>query len=184
MFNYTSRPANIRKLNKICKAFIAEIVPDCERCDNPDIYYHKVSADKGFSIEADEEFEIIMTYSYEGIANNLMCTQAFNRFVHNKWNYTRGFAGITLTILHEMGHWATYPTLSKKFNRAEALVDMYIECDKRNFSWYELQMYYMTHFEDERKATKWGMNWLADAEHRKIAKAFEKAFFKCWRGEE
>ena len=184
MFDYTSRPANIRKLNAICKAFIAEIVPACERCENPDIYYYRVSVDEGFGIHADEDFEVNMQYNYPSISNNLLCTKAFNHFVYDNWKYTRGFAGITLTILHEMGHWATYPLLSKGYNRAEALADMYLECEKKNFSGYELQMYYMTHFEDERRATEWGMNWLADAQNRKTAKAFEKAFFKCWKGEE
>jgi O-antigen/teichoic acid export membrane protein len=34
---------------------------------------------------------------------------------------------------------------------------------------------------DEMSATDWAVEWLQDAEHRRIAKAFEKKFFACFK---
>lgn len=73
----------------------------------------------------------------------------------------RGFADVTLSILHEIGH---------HFHREE-----YIFCD---YDEYE-NAYGVDHFKlpCEMVATDWAIEWLQDPEHRKQAKAFEREYF-------
>lgn len=77
----------------------------------------------------------------------------------------RGFANVTISILHEIGH---------HFNREE-----YIFCD---YDEYE-NAYGFDHFKlpCEIVATNWAIEWLQDPENRKIAKAFEREFFTAVR---
>lgn len=179
MFDYTSKPANVRRLNKICKAFIAEIAKDTRAYDDVEISF--VRDKEGFAIHADGD-DIDMLYDYRALDHTLECNKAFDNYVHNRWRYTKGFADVTLAILHEMGHYATAYSL-RKYDRAKELVKLYEKASLNNWSWYEIQTYYTTQMKDERKATEWGMNWLGNPQNRKTAKAFEKAFFKCWKGE-
>lgn len=71
----------------------------------------------------------------------------------------RGFANVTITILHEVGH---------HFNREIAIfADKLVgDCMDEHL-----------HLPHEVAATEWAIQWLQDSEHRKIAKAFEKEFF-------
>ena len=73
----------------------------------------------------------------------------------------RGFADVTLSILHELGH---------HFNREE-----YLECDPEEYE----NAYDEEHFKlpCEMVATNWAIKWLQDAQHRKMAKHFEKQYF-------
>lgn len=76
----------------------------------------------------------------------------------------RGFANVTISILHEIGHWITQ-----------------WDVDWEKY-WEEAE--YMTgelHFliEAEWIATNWAIAWLQNPEHRKQAKAFERRFFSC-----
>ena len=77
----------------------------------------------------------------------------------------RGFADVTLSILHEIGH---------HFHREE-----YIFCD---YDEYE-NAYGTDHFKlhCEMVATDWAIEWLQDPEHRRQAKAFERAYSKARR---
>lgn len=90
----------------------------------------------------------------------------------------RGFADITLVLLHELGHVATRN-------------DTYVEEDgeeyDREFALMMLGLFPQEvarecYFDlpDERGATEWAINWLSNPEHRKMAKAFEKKFFSCF----
>ena len=77
----------------------------------------------------------------------------------------RGFANVTISILHEIGH---------HFHREE-----YIFCD---YDEYENATDF-DHFKlpCEMVATDWAIEWLQDPFHRKIAKAFEHEFFGAVR---
>ena len=73
----------------------------------------------------------------------------------------RGFADVTLSILHEVGH---------HFNR-----EAYIFCDPKEYN----NAKGVDHFKlpCEMVATDWAIQWLQNAQNRKIAKAFERAYF-------
>ena len=73
----------------------------------------------------------------------------------------KGFADVTISILHEVGHYFTKEYLTLEY---------YAEADNVSSNDY-------FNIEAEYKATQWAIEWLQDAEHRKIAKAFEKEYF-------
>lgn len=87
----------------------------------------------------------------------------------------RGFATITLILLHEIGH-AYHPRSSfENYDKEKAMEEIYEIANTQ----VERQKLYMK-LPDEYAATEWAIDWLKDPEHRKIAKRFEKQFFECY----
>ena len=80
----------------------------------------------------------------------------------NRCPCAREFTDITITLLHEAGHWMT---------RLEVDWEQYYQ-DRQD-------AYGMDYFrlEAEMKATDWAIMWLEDSEHREQAKKFERAYF-------
>lgn len=91
-------------------------------------------------------------------------TQFRNDFI-KRCPMARGFANVTLTILHEIGH---------HFNR-----EIYLFYDDSNHVPIWVDGFDITHYSlpYEIAATDWAIKWLKNAEHRKLAKAFEKEYF-------
>lgn len=85
----------------------------------------------------------------------------------------RGFASITLTILHEVGHLNS----QQEFDGYDR--ELELKRIRENFPREQVNFEYFK-LPDEREATEWAINWLKDAENRKKAKAFEKKFFACF----
>jgi hypothetical protein len=73
----------------------------------------------------------------------------------------KGFSDVTLTILHEFGHW---------FNRNVMNIVVYDAMVQDETANYFTNPY-------EVLATQWAICWLLCPANRKIAKAFEKHFF-------
>ena len=73
----------------------------------------------------------------------------------------QGFASVTLSILHEIGH---------HFHREE-----YIFSDPREYNAATGHWHFL--LPCEIVATDWAIEWLQDPEHRKVAKQFERNFF-------
>lgn len=74
----------------------------------------------------------------------------------------QGFANVTLSILHEVGHWMT---------RYDIDWDEYF-AEQENV--YGLDYF---NLKAERVATDWAIAWLSDPENRRVAKAFEVEYF-------
>lgn len=74
----------------------------------------------------------------------------------------RGFANVTISILHELGHWMTASEVNWEEYFAEQ--DNVFGQDYFNLT-------------AERLATDWAINWLQNPTNRKIAKAFEVEYF-------
>lgn len=87
----------------------------------------------------------------------------FRRDFIARYAPARGFSNTTLSILHEIGHYRT---------RQE--IDDWQDYKKRQRV--KTQKEYMM-LESERRATDWAIQWLYSAEHRRLAKQFEKEFF-------
>ena len=103
----------------------------------------------------------------------------FRRDFISRYNPARGFADITLSLLHEIGHNEVLNLLPEDFDKYEELEKFYkiYEDDDEvtlNHAYFELT--------DEKLATDWAISWLMNKENRKIAKDFEKRFFEAWRG--
>ena len=73
----------------------------------------------------------------------------------------RGFSNVTISILHEIGHYYTQEYITLEY---------YAEVDNTfGEAYYDI--------EGERVATDWAIQWLQDSDHRKMAKRFEKEYF-------
>ena len=86
----------------------------------------------------------------------------------------RGFASITITILHEIGHMNAQQDF-EGYNRIEAIREL-----KNNFSRETINFEYFK-LPDEKSATDWAIEWLSHPENRRKAKEFEKKFFACFK---
>ena len=75
----------------------------------------------------------------------------------------QGFSNVTLTLLHEFGHWATRYVLD------------IVEYSKMNEKAYTMTAYMNIPW--EHLATEWAICWLYSPVNRKIAKEFEKNYF-------
>lgn len=76
----------------------------------------------------------------------------------------QGFAHITLTLLHECGHWATRSVFDV-IEYHKAVQNAYCQTMYMDIPW-------------ERLATEWAICWLQCPENRKVAKAFEHNYFR------
>ncbi len=99
----------------------------------------------------------------------------FRKDFEKRCQIGKGFADITISILHEMGHTVTQKDLPEDYNRFIALKRVYQEgiTDTEKNSRYFSML-------DETFATNWAIKWLQNPENRKIAKTFEKKFFACF----
>ena len=86
----------------------------------------------------------------------------------------RGFASITITILHEIGHMNAQQNF-EGYNRIEAIKEL-----KNNFPRETINFEYFK-LPDEKAATDWAIEWLSHPENRRKAKEFEKKFFACFK---
>lgn len=105
-------------------------------------------------------------------------TKVFRNYWTNKCPMLKGFADITLALLHELGHFETTEEIRPLFSHAQRYATMY-ENHKKYKDIVSLNHAYFA-MPDEKAATEWVIKWLSDADNRKIAKAFEKNFFKCF----
>ena len=92
------------------------------------------------------------------------------RDMEKRASYMRGFARVTKNLLHEIGHVATAIDVWERYGLAN-VQRKHMQC-RGNAEYVTLP--------DEYAATQWAIDWLADTNNRKKAKAFEKEFFKCF----
>lgn len=141
-------------------------------------------------MEEDNQFATLMaTLPLDSIRiyfnyNELMRTSHyyFRKNFHLKVDYTKGFAAVTLSLLHEIGHQKnvkSFPNqLQERIKKLDKITKQYQE---NKITEEELQFSYFS-FPEEVMATQWAIDWLAIKENRQKAKEFEKKFFKAWRG--
>jgi hypothetical protein len=106
----------------------------------------------------------------------------FRNYWGDVWSPFKGFANITQTLLHELGHLETDAEMREiyTFEKRNHDIDKLQEAvEAGRMTEAEHDIAYFT-LPDEAKATEWAIEWLKDKRHRQIAKAFEKEFFKCF----
>lgn len=87
----------------------------------------------------------------------------FRKDFVNRCKMAQGFSHVTLTLLHECGHWATRSVINiAEYCRLRAKVNS--EEEYLAIPW-------------ERLATEWAICWLNSPANRKVAKQFEKNYF-------
>ena len=127
-----------------------------------------------------EEDESIIHIGYErAIVTNPYIRDYFTADFRRRCSIAKGFSGVTLILLHELGHFITEEKCKEDnpdYDRGMAIFEA--QCKAKTEK--ELNEKYYFRLPDETYATEWAIEWLKDAEHRKIAKAFEKKFFECF----
>lgn len=130
--------------------------------------------------EFQEENESVLHFCY---SQKLLRTpyekSYFETDFRRRFPTAKGFMGITITLLHELGHFETDEKCydeNPNYNRLASLTDARAKAKSLE----DLNFNYYFKLPDERYATEWAIEWLKDAEHRKIAKAFEKKFLECF----
>lgn len=127
----------------------------------------------------DADSNVVISYNFE----ELFCegSKEFRQNFVSRCPIAKGFADITITLLHELGHAATnFDEDVLNFDRATALKNLretwaatHSENERGiNFEYFKLL--------DETAATNWAIEWFNNANNRKIAKTFEKKFFSCF----
>ena len=86
-------------------------------------------------------------------------------------SYAKGFAQITRILLHEFGHQMTYDKIIALYGE-DTMDDLYKVAGSNNARYLCVPAEFV--------ATKWALDWLADPEHRKIAREFERKFWACF----
>ena len=90
----------------------------------------------------------------------------------------KGFADVTIALLHELGHLHTQDDVLLSGYSTQ---DKNRDCDEITKTVQDLKDANQRYFslKDEMTATMWAIDWLHNAKNRKMAKAFEKKFFAC-----
>lgn len=89
-------------------------------------------------------------------------------------SYMKGFSQAVRILLHELGHVMTQERVIEEYGE-ETIAEMRMRNhnnNKGNRGYVRLP--------DEYAATQWAIDWLADPDHRKIARDFEKKFWTCF----
>ena len=133
-----------------------------------------VKREKGFAVCPYEKEDAEFHFFYN--LDELYCKghRQFAQDFFSRCPMGRGFASVTITILHEIGHMNAQQEF-EGYNRAQAIQEL-----EKNFPLETINFEYFK-LPDEKAATDWAIEWLQDAEHRRIAKAFEKKFFACFK---
>lgn len=129
---------------------------------------------KGFSAYINDKENHIFRIGYKIEELYSEGSKQFARDFYQRCPSGRGFASITLALLHELGHFYTCDNDFGDYNREQELVWIN-ELPPQ----YVNKVYFL--LPDEVAATDWAIKWLSDPENRKIAKAFEKQFFTCFK---
>lgn len=119
--------------------------------------------------EPTEFFEIGYNFDSLGGKGN----KQFREHFVNLCPMGKGFASVTLSLLHELGHFSTNQEI-KGYDRELELKFLHKTMPREvvNYAYFMLP--------DEMAATLWAIEWLKNKENRKLAKAFEKKFFACF----
>ena len=157
--------------------------------ENPDEWFERFSN----AVEEEIPSQVKMTYREDGFAvcpiekddpefhffYNLdeLYSRGHKQFAQDffaRCPMGRGFASITITILHEIGHMNAQQDF-EGYNRVEAIRKL-----KNNFPRETINFEYFK-LPDEKAATDWAIEWLSHPENRRKAKKFEKKFFACFK---
>ena len=174
----TKRCKHPRKAKKIMAEFV-NAISDLYNEDDEKIEI-VLKEDEHFyagAVEHPAEWdELEIFYNFNDL--NDVTAKMFRAYWTAKVPMLKGFANVTLTLLHELGHLETNEAIRKEYPLAmryftEQLIDEICTDDvDRNFKYFSMT--------DETVATEWGITWLSNPQNRKFAKAFEKKFFKCF----
>lgn len=181
-FNYNSKCAQPRKCSKLMKDFLtaaSDLVEEVELNDDVLEVKRFVSLTKGrYGFRAYlGAHEVKIEYDFSKMSE--IGSREFRRNIVMRDESMKGFSNVTLSLLHELGHFATEDAVPVGYNRFQA------QAQYKKWGGEDYRLLNLMYFSlpDEWLATQWAIDWLSDEENRKRAKRFEREFFKAWRGE-
>lgn len=119
----------------------------------------------------------IIYYNLDSLNNKPM--KIFRYYWSEVCPMFKGFASVTLALLHELGHLYVQEDVIANGYTYEERIQRINEIRESNNTLMDLNSEYYL-LPDEMSATLWAIEWLQDSKNRKLAKAFEKEFFKCF----
>lgn len=171
-----------RKVCNVMKQFLNEICDLTYTYDKSDLITIQLRKGRQFCAEGidtvDDAIDGVLHIYYNLDQLSHETAKIFRSYWTKKSSMLKGFSDITLSLLHELGHFETSDEVRKTFNFFDrelammAIHNKYHDLKSVNYAYFTLP--------DETAATEWAINWLSDAENRKKAKAFEKKFFACF----
>lgn len=172
-----------RKVHKVMQEFL-NTASDLVYYDEDDEVFYKafIRLHKGDCFQADVADEIendeVQDIYYNFPELFAKSSKIYRKFWIEKYPMLKGFSDITISLLHELGHLETNDKIRHSFSidQREAAIE---DLDNRSLSYKALNHLYFV-LPDEKAATEWAFKWLAKKKNRKIAKKFEKEFFKCF----
>lgn len=181
-FDYTSKCAH----PKICERLMTEFLSDASTLTN-ELEFEELTFERKRPVNLTKgnygfrayvgAFDVCIEYDFKTMSGEGQ--REFRRNVIMRDASIRGFSNVTLSLLHELGHFATEDDVPFGYDRFKA--------EKQFRKWcgddiVKINMMYFS-LPDEWLATQWAIDWLSDEDNRKRAKQFERDFFKAWRGE-
>ena len=134
----------------------------------------KMTKSTGFYavVSGNDEWVLEIGYNFDHLTHK--GSKQFYKNFTNLCPRARGFANVTLSLLHELGHFETYDDIPTGYDRVQALKNLDKKYAAQVINWHYFKL------PDEALATNWAIKWLEDADNRKLAKKFEKEFFACF----
>lgn len=207
-FNYESKPAHPRKVYRIMQDFLNENVelfqeheyitnsapfPDNAEdmmewlensetiIENERVFFHVHKGKNSCAWVDDKNGKIEINLTSMTNPNEVAVYQnACSRSATLK-----GFSMVTFTLLHEAGHHMVAEEMEDIEDTIEKPDDVigYAFAHANNWKeFYDVLQSFHYNKPHEQAATNWAIKFLSDPNNRKKTKAFEKAFFKAWRG--
>ena len=181
-FNYASKCAQPRKCSKLMKDFLtaaSDLVDEIKFGDEVLEVKRFVSVRKGYHgfCAYVGAHEVKIEYDFNTMSD--IGSREFRRNIVMRDESMKGFSNVTLSLLHELGHFATEDDVPVGYNRFQA------QAQYKKWGGEDYRLLNLMYFSlpDEWLATQWAIDWLSDEDNRKRAKQFERDFFKAWRGE-
>lgn len=134
----------------------------------------RVCKRKGFCAVDPEEFEaeeMLIGYNIEELYSE--GHKQFRQDFIERYPSAKGFACVTLALLHEIGHFQTATMDFGEYDREQEIKFL------KTIPHFLVNLFYFL-LPDEQAATDWAIEWLKNPENRKKAKVFEKKFFSCF----
>lgn len=207
-FNYATKPAHPRKVYRIMQDFLNEnvelfqeqeyITNDAPLPDNIEdimewfengytitenerVFFHVHKGDRSCAYVGEKNGRIDINLTTMANADEVAIYQnACSRSATLK-----GFSMVTFTLLHEAGHHMVAEEMEDVEDEIETPDNLIGYAFAHANNWKEFHDVIQSfHYNKphEQAATNWAIKFLSDPNNRKKTKAFEKAFFKAWRG--
>lgn len=145
----------------------------------PRIYFKK---DNGFNIYENDDCDLVIGYDENYIYNKLSKKEKILHKAARKSftvgeSHVNGFSTITLILLHELGHMEAEHghNTDKEKEFIKKMLEMYRN-DNRTSLEYNQEIHF--NLPAEIAATSWAIEWLRHPKNAKIAKEFERKYFK------